>query len=92
MHVHIGSQVFSAENFAEGSLGHHVRTEQGSPSSWSAAGLGCRTWQGRRRPPSPNGPPVGGRCAETGIEAAVAAEPGRSIVAGAAVTAYRWAR
>ena len=62
------------------------------PSWWSAGVSAWPTSTGRRRRPWPSGPP---RCARPAGEAGipdsvrVTAEPGRSIVAAAAITLYR---
>ncbi|MEZ5380341.1 MAG: diaminopimelate decarboxylase [Microthrixaceae bacterium] len=90
-HVHIGSQVFSAENFADAlvTLGPTVR-QWGLPEFVVGGGLGVPYVAGEEAPTIAQwAAGIRRACSEVGIEAAVSAEPGRSIVAGAAVTAYR---
>jgi diaminopimelate decarboxylase len=91
IHVHIGSQVFSAENFADAlaMLGPIVG-EWDLPEFVVGGGLGVPYVAGEEAPTITqwaNG--IHRACDEAGIRATVSAEPGRSIAAAAAITLYR---
>jgi diaminopimelate decarboxylase len=90
IHVHIGSQVFVAEFF-------HQAIEVLAPFVGRFAlpelviggGLGVAYVEGEEAPTIAQwGRSVRDACAEAGITARIGAEPGRSIVAAAAVTLY----
>ncbi|MCP4433965.1 MAG: diaminopimelate decarboxylase [Actinomycetia bacterium] len=90
LHMHIGSQVFSVENFLEGlrSVAPFVRSE-GLPELIVGGGLGVAYVEGEEAPTiSAWAGAIVRTCREAGIEAAISAEPGRSIAAQAAVTLY----
>jgi len=90
LHLHIGSQVFSVENFVEGlvAVAPFVR-EQGLDELIVGGGLGVAYLAGERAPSITEwGTAVLSTCRAEGITATVAAEPGRAIAAGAAVTLY----
>ena len=89
VHAHIGSQVFRLESFREGGSDRG----QGWPSrsAWRSCslggGLGVPYVEGEsRRPPSPSGVRRCGRsCRSEGVTGLIMAEPGRAIVASAAM-------
>lgn len=90
LHCHIGSNVFAAESF-----GHAARlmaafaAPLGLPELTLGGGLGVAYVQGEEAPSLGRwGEVVLGACREAGVEAAVFVEPGRAIVASAAVTLY----
>jgi diaminopimelate decarboxylase len=90
VHVHVGSQVFDVESFARAieSLAPFVR-ESGAAEFSVGGGLGVAYVDGEVSDSITRWASVvtdAGRRA--GIEAEITAEPGRSIVATAAVTAY----
>ncbi len=90
LHLHIGSQVFSVDNFVEGlvAVAPFVR-DQGLDELIVGGGLGVAYLSGERAPTITEwGSAVLETCRAEGITAQVAAEPGRAIVAGAAVTLY----
>ncbi len=90
LHLHIGSQVFSVENFAEGlrAVAPFVRSA-GLPELVVGGGLGVAYVAGEHAPSLTEwGDAVLRVCAEEGVEAEVSAEPGRAVVASAAVTLY----
>lgn len=91
VHAHIGSQVFVADFFAEAIevLAPFV-TPLGLPELSIGGGLGVAYVVGEAAPTiSDWATSVHQACAEVGIEARPVAEPGRAIVAQAAVTLYR---
>ncbi len=91
VHAHIGSQVFVADFFAEAIevLAPFV-TPLGLPELSIGGGLGVAYVVGEGAPTiSDWATSVHQACAEVGIEARPVAEPGRAIVAQAAVTLYR---
>ncbi|MEZ5269108.1 MAG: hypothetical protein R2789_11285 [Microthrixaceae bacterium] len=88
--MHIGSQVFSVENFLEG-----LRTvapfvvDEGLPELIVGGGLGVAYVEGEEAPTLTSwAGAIIRTCREAGITASIAAEPGQSIVAQAAVTLY----
>ena len=91
VHAHIGSQVFVADFFAEAIevLAPFV-TPLGLPELSIGGGLGVAYVVGEAAPSIADwATSVHQACAEVGIEARPVAEPGRAIVAQAAVTLYR---
>ena len=90
LHLHIGSQVFSVDNFLDGlrAVAPFVRTE-GLPELIVGGGLGVAYLEGEEAPTlSAWAGAVVRTCREEGIDAEIAAEPGRAIAAQAAVTLY----
>jgi diaminopimelate decarboxylase len=90
VHVHIGSQVFEAEFFhrAVEALAPMVN-EWGLPELSIGGGLGVAYTEGEDAPSIAEwGVAVRSACDDAGITARVSAEPGRAIVAQAAVTVY----
>ena len=90
IHLHIGSQVFSTDSF-----GHAVEAvaplvrEFGLPELCVGGGLGVAYVEGETAPSITEwAGTVTDVCATAGIDAKVSAEPGRSIVAQAAITVY----
>ena len=89
-HMHIGSQVFSADNFGD------ALTKAGPfvapldlPEFVVGGGLGVAYMQGEQAPSiSEWATQIHRACQSVGIRSAVGAEPGRSIVAQAAITVY----
>ncbi len=91
VHAHIGSQVFVADFFAEAIevLAPFV-TPLGLPELSIGGGLGVAYVVGEVAPTITDwAKAVQQACAEVGIESRPVAEPGRAIVAQAAVTLYR---
>jgi diaminopimelate decarboxylase len=90
IHVHIGSQVFVADFFHQAIevLAPFV-SRFGLPEFVVGGGLGVAYVEGEEAPTIAQwGRSVRDACAEAGITARIGAEPGRSIVAGAALTLY----
>ncbi len=90
VHIHIGSQVFVADFFHEAVevVAPWVR-EIGLPELSIGGGLGVAYVEGEEAPTITEwGTAIVTACREAGIEARVSAEPGRSVVAQAAVTLY----
>ncbi len=90
VHAHIGSQVF-----AVGSFGKAARVIADAAAGWDlpemsvGGGLGVPYINDERAPSIGQwGQTVREACESAGVTAAVSAEPGRSIVAAAAVTLY----
>ncbi len=91
VHMHIGSQVFVADFFHQAVevVAPWVR-ELGLPELSIGGGLGVAYVEDEEAPTITEwGTAVVDACREAGITATVLAEPGRSIVAQAAVTLYR---
>lgn len=91
VHAHIGSQVFVADSYrkAVGALAPFVDSHRLAEMS-IGGGLGVAYVTGESAPTiTAWADAVKQACAEHGITARVTAEPGRSIVARAAVTLYR---
>ena len=91
VHAHIGSQVFRIESFFEA-----VRViagfagRLGLPELSVGGGLGVAYVEGESAPTIAEwGRAVHDACEATGVTATVSAEPGRAIVAQAAITLYR---
>jgi diaminopimelate decarboxylase len=90
LHLHIGSQVFSVANFLDGlaALGPFI-AGAGLPELIVGGGLGVAYVAGEVAPTIAEwGEAVLQWCRSAGITAHVAAEPGRAVVAAAAVTLY----
>ncbi|MCO5317591.1 MAG: diaminopimelate decarboxylase [Microthrixaceae bacterium] len=90
LHMHIGSQVFSVDNFLEGlrTVAPFVGGED-LPEFIVGGGLGVAYVEGEEAPTLESwAAAVRQTCEDVGIHSAVAAEPGRAIVAQAAVTLY----
>jgi diaminopimelate decarboxylase len=90
VHMHIGSQVFVADFFhaAVEIVAPWVR-EVGLPELSIGGGLGVAYVEGEEAPSITEwGTAIVSGCADAGITARVSAEPGRAIVAQAAVTLY----
>ncbi len=90
VHMHIGSQVFVADFFHQAIevVAPWVR-ELGLPELSIGGGLGVAYLDGEEAPSITEwGTAVVDACRDAGIEGLVLAEPGRSIVAQAAVTLY----
>lgn len=90
IHVHIGSQVFRAESFAEALRVVAGFAEPfGLPELAVGGGLGVAYVEGERAPSIPEwADTLRDAAASLGLEAMLWAEPGRAVVAGAAVTLY----
>ncbi len=91
IHAHIGSQVFVTESFerAIGVLAEFIEP-LGIDELSIGGGLGVPYVAGEEAPTiSQWGKVVAAACEANGVTARVSAEPGRSIVAAAAVTLYR---
>ncbi|MGQ0850151.1 MAG: diaminopimelate decarboxylase [Actinomycetota bacterium] len=89
-HLHIGSQVFLVESFASAlrAVAEFVRTE-GFPELSLGGGLGVAYLAGEQAPTISDYAEVIRRAAEdAGVEAHLSVEPGRAIVAQAALTLY----
>jgi diaminopimelate decarboxylase len=89
-HCHIGSNVFAAASFAKAAA---VMAEfvapHGLPELVLGGGLGVAYVAGERAPTLTEwGDAVLGACRDAGVTAQVSVEPGRAIVASAAVTLY----
>src|SRR5690606_24661215 len=90
LHCHIGSQIFVAESFARAldALGPFVRA-CALPELSIGGGLGVAYVEGESSEGIPAwGARVAAACRAAGIDARIAAEPGRAIAAAAAVTLY----
>ena len=90
VHAHIGSQVFAVGSFAKAvAVIAEVAAPWGLPELSVGGGLGVPYVSDERAPTIAEwGRTVRDACAKAGVTATVAAEPGRSIVAAAAVTLY----
>jgi len=90
VHFHIGSQVFVADFFAEAIAAIAPFVDPLGLSELSiGGGVGVAYVEGEVAPSITEwGQAVRAACVEAGISARVTAEPGRAIVAGAAVTLY----
>ncbi len=90
LHLHIGSQVFSVANFLDGlaAVAPFVVAAD-LPELVVGGGLGVAYLAGEEAPSIGEwGTAVIAACRDAGITASVGAEPGRAVVAGAAVTLY----
>lgn len=91
LHLHIGSQVFIAQSFARAmeAVAPFVR-EAALPELNIGGGLGVAYVESEESEPiSAWGDRVHSSCRALGVEAEISAEPGRVIVAQAAITIYR---
>lgn len=90
LHLHIGSQVFSVENFLDGLSAVAPFVREHSPDELVVGGgLGVAYLAGESAPTiSEWGSAILERCRTEGIDARISAEPGRAIAAAAAVTLY----
>lgn len=90
LHLHIGSQVFSVDNFLEGLVAvAPFVVEQGLPELVVGGGLGVAYVEGDEAPTITEwGTAILETCLAHGITAQVSVEPGRAISAAAAVTLY----
>ncbi|MFN0089276.1 MAG: diaminopimelate decarboxylase [Acidimicrobiales bacterium] len=90
IHAHVGSQIFLAESFARAlEVIAPFFNPLGLPELSIGGGLGVAYVEGERSETITEwGARVRAACAGAGITARVCAEPGRSIVAAAAVTLY----
>ncbi len=90
IHAHIGSQVFRVESFAESlSVLADFAEPLGLPELVVGGGLGVPYVEGEEAPTiSQWGRILKDRAADAGITATLGIEPGRSVAAGAAITAY----
>jgi len=90
LHCHIGSNVFVAESFARAAgVMAGISARYGLPELTLGGGLGVGYTTGEEAATIAQwGKVVLGAAAEHGIEARVLVEPGRAIVAAAAVTLY----
>ena len=90
LHMHIGSQVFVADSFhdAVAAMAPFVDAH-GLPEFSIGGGLGVPYVEGESAPTITEwGGAIQAGCRDAGITARITAEPGRSIVAAAAVTLY----
>jgi diaminopimelate decarboxylase len=90
LHAHIGSQVFEAQFFALAveALAGFVN-DHGLPELSIGGGLGVAYVEGEHAPTITEwAQAIHRACAEHGVRATVTAEPGRAVVAQAAVTLY----
>jgi diaminopimelate decarboxylase len=90
VHAHIGSQVFRIDSFARSvEVLAEFSDPYGFPELSIGGGLGVPYTEGEEAPTIEQwGATMRAACAEHGITARVCVEPGRSIVAAAAVTLY----
>ncbi len=91
LHMHIGSQVFVAENFAAAiDVVAPLARELDLPELCIGGGLGVAYVEDEEAPTiSQWAKVVIGACRDAGVPGRVTAEPGRSIVAAAGLTLYR---
>ena len=89
-HAHIGSQVFRLDSIEDAvHIVADVARPFGLPELSIGGGLGVAYVAGERAPTIAQwGDAVRKACADAGIAAKITAEPGRSIVASAAITLY----
>ena len=90
VHAHIGSQVFRLDSIEEAvHIVGDVARPYGLPELSIGGGLGVAYVEGERAPTITQwGDAVRKACADAGVTARITAEPGRSIVASAAITLY----
>jgi diaminopimelate decarboxylase len=90
LHCHIGSNVFAAESFGKAAeVMARFAAPFGLPELTLGGGLGVAYVEGEKAPSMADwGAVVLDAVASTGLDAEVHVEPGRSIVAGAAITVY----
>lgn len=91
LHAHIGSQIYATESFRrEVEVLAPFLAETGLPELSVGGGLGVAYVEGESAPTITEwAEAIHGACAEHGVRARVTAEPGRAIVAAAAITVYR---
>jgi diaminopimelate decarboxylase len=90
LHCHIGSNVFAAESFGRAAeVMAAFAGPLGLPELTLGGGLGVAYVTGEQAPTLARwGEVVLGACARAGVTSAIFVEPGRSLVASAAVTLY----
>lgn len=90
VHAHIGSQVFRLDSIEEAvHIVGDLARPYGLPELSIGGGLGVAYVEGEQAPTITQwGDAVRKACADAGVTARVSAEPGRSIVAAAAITLY----
>lgn len=90
LHCHIGSNVFAASSFAKAvEVMAAFANPLGLPELVLGGGLGVAYVEGEEAPTMTQWANViHDACAALGVQAAVSVEPGRSVVAAAAVTVY----
>jgi diaminopimelate decarboxylase len=90
LHMHIGSQVFNVDNFADAvEMVAPLARELALAEFCVGGGLGVAYVEGEEGPTITQwAQAIQRRCADAGITSRITAEPGRSIVAQAAVTLY----
>ena len=90
VHAHIGSQVFRLDSIEEAvHIVGDLARPYGLPELSIGGGLGVAYVEGEQAPTITQwGDAVRKACADAGVTARVTAEPGRSIVAAAAITLY----
>jgi diaminopimelate decarboxylase len=90
VHAHIGSQVFRLDSIEEAvHIVADVARPYGLPELSIGGGLGVAYVEGETAPTITQwGDAVRKACADAGVTARITAEPGRSIVAAAAITLY----
>ena len=91
LHAHIGSQVFTTDSFAQAvEVLASMFNPLGLEELVIGGGLGVAYVEGEEAPTLTEwGAVVRDACAAHGVRARIGAEPGRSIVANAALTVYR---
>jgi diaminopimelate decarboxylase len=89
-HCHIGSNVFVADSFAKAAgVMAEFAAPYGLPELVVGGGLGVAYVAGESAPSMTEwAGAVGAACAAAGLTSAVSIEPGRALVAGAAITLY----
>jgi diaminopimelate decarboxylase len=90
LHCHIGSNVFAVDSFAKAAeVMARFAMPLGLPELVLGGGLGVAYVAGEEAPTITEwGRAVVDTCRQLGVEARISAEPGRSIVAAAAITVY----
>lgn len=91
VHAHIGSQVFVVDSFVKAVEALAPLVIESEAQEFSiGGGLGVAYVAGESAPSITEwGEAVIGTCKQAGIEARITAEPGRALVASAAITVYR---
>ncbi len=91
LHVHIGSQVFLLDSFAEAAaIVAHFAAPYRLPELSLGGGLGVPYVEGEEAPGiTAWAEALHAACRRAGLEGRIVAEPGRAVVAAAAVTLYR---
>ena len=91
LHCHIGSNVFAVESFARAAqvMADFAR-QFGFPELTLGGGLGVAYTESEEAPTITSwGSAILDACAASGLQARISVEPGRSIVASAAITVYQ---